>query len=353
METTTIAGASQTVRNASSLKRNDTMIFHTLHLVMEISFSFAAVLCSLFIIYLAVFRTKSKAVKVYSHMLIMNAAVDLSYSLCNLVAMPIFFIWDGFFILSAGNPLLKEYSWSANIVTSLQGFLIYVSVAILPIQFLYRLSVIQNKPYNSTKLASIFLIGCLYPFGHGVLCFFTFKEPTELYDSVFELDPVISSLDYIPPYRVGDCVNSKLMAVHMANCIVITVLSYLVIVVVYARTKVEFVRMEDKMSDQTKKVQKQMERVIFIQAVFPVFVNFIPSTALPIASLLNINYTFTGEFVAIMHTTPLFNSFSVVLCVPSYRRIFFGFFYRNTNTVRDSSNNPHTTHTDSEALEFA
>ncbi|CAD5220957.1 unnamed protein product [Bursaphelenchus okinawaensis] len=344
-----------TTRHNIYSRANDTLIFHTIHLTCEVGFSTAAILCSLFIIYLAVYRTKNKAVQVYSHMLIMNASVDLSYSICNLIAMPIFFIYDGYFILAAGNPILKSYPWSANIVTSCQGFLIYVSVVIIPIQFIYRYSVIRNKPYTSGELLKIFIIGGLYPFGHGILCFYTFTEPTPLFDKTFELDPVISSLDYIPPYRVGDCVNSKLMALHIANCMAMTIASYVIIMVVYRMTKTEFIKMESQMSDQTKRVQKQMEQVIFIQAIFPILVLFIPGTVLPIAALWKINYRFTGEFVAIMHTTPVFNSFSVILCVPSYRRIFTGMFYKNRNMVSSSKQGDKKTHTthDSDLFEFA
>ncbi|CAD5228073.1 unnamed protein product [Bursaphelenchus xylophilus] len=325
--------------------------YHAFHLAAEATFSILAISCSLYIIFLAMYRTKNKAVKVYSQMLVMNACVDLGYSLCNLIGLPIFYIYDGLFFLSAGNPLLKDLPWSANIVTSFQGFLIYVSVVIIPIQFMYRYSVITNKPYTSPQLIRIFMIGITYPLFHGILCFYTFKEPSPEFDKIFIGDPVIGSLGYIPPYRVGDCANSKLMAVHMSNCMVMTVASYIVIMIVYQRTREAFIRMEPQMTEQTKKVQKQMERVIFIQAVFPIVVLFIPGTVLPIASLLKINVTMMGEFVAIMHTTPVFNSFSVVLCVPTYRRTFLSIFCRPKFVNPGSSNNKNThTNTDSDVV---
>ncbi|CAD5220961.1 unnamed protein product [Bursaphelenchus okinawaensis] len=167
-----------------------------------------------------------------------------------------------------------------------------------------------------------------------------------MYDEIFLQDPLISDLGYIPPYRVGDCVNSQLMAVHIANCMLITFVSYVIIIVVYSKTKVEFGRMESQMSEQTKRVQKEMEKVIFVQAVFPILVLFIPGTYLPIAALLRLNYRFTGEFVAIMHTTPVFNSFSVILCVPSYRRYLRELFFTSDSRV-DSYNGGKTTTTHS------
>ncbi|CAD5220963.1 unnamed protein product [Bursaphelenchus okinawaensis] len=286
-------------------------------------------------------------------MLIMNASVDISYGLCNLIAMPIFFIYDGIFILSTGNPLLKDVQWSAYLVVCFQGCLTYMSVIILPIQFIYRYSVIRNKPCTNVELFRMFLIGSIYPMCHGFFTFYTFVPPTPMYDEIFLHDPLISALGYIPPYRVGDCVNSKLMAFHISNCMSITIGSYIIILVVYSRTKVEFARMESQMSEQTKRVQKQMERVIFVQAVFPILVLFIPGTYIPIAALLRLNYRFTGEFIAIMHTTPVFNSFSVILCVPSYRRYLKNMFCTRKNTVGSSDRMKTTTTHSSDMFEFA
>ncbi|CAD5228075.1 unnamed protein product [Bursaphelenchus xylophilus] len=310
-----------------------------------------ALICSCFIIYLAIFRTRNKTVKVYAHMLIMNATVDIMYSMCNLVAMPMFFIWDSYFILAAANPLLQNFQSSAYIVTSCQGFLIYVSVVLIPMQFLYRYSVISQKPFNSTQLAKVFLLANVYPFMHGVLCFFTFNPPNEHFDAVYRLDPAVRDLPRLPPYMVGDCTGaSTLMKLHMANCIVMTALSYVFIVVIYRKTKVMFARMESKMSANTKKTQKQMERVIFIQALFPIIVLFIPGTILPVFALMKINYEWTGEIIAIMHTTPVFNSLSVLLLVPSYRQIVLGIFCRSSPPVGSIStltgnSRQHNTHT--------
>ncbi|CAD5220959.1 unnamed protein product [Bursaphelenchus okinawaensis] len=289
-------------------------------------------------------------------MLIMNASVELSYSICNLVSLPVFFIYDGFCIVAAANPMLKNYQWTAYIATSLQGFLIYVSIVIIPIQFIYRYSVICNKPYTSRGLLKIFIIGGLYPFAHGILCFYTFTEPAPLYDKTLERNPILSTLDYIPPYRVGDSVNSPLMALHFGNCLLMTIASYTVIMIVYRKTKTAFIKMEGQMSAQTKKVQKQMERVIFIQALFPILVLFVPGFGLPVATLWKFNYRFIGEFTVLMHTTPVFNSFSIILCVPSYRRIFTDMFCNNHNSISDSSyntKNDHTTRTDSDVFVVA
>ncbi|CAD5228079.1 unnamed protein product [Bursaphelenchus xylophilus] len=332
--------------------RPETAVYHTLHLFAELTFSGGAIICSLVVMYLAIFRTNNKAVKVYALMLIMNATVDLTYSVVNIVAMPIFFIYNGLFILAAGNPFLKDQQWAALIVSSLQGFLTYLSVVILPIQYIYRYSVIRNKPLTKSQLIVILFIAMLYPFFHGVICFFTFGPPAPEYDAVFELDPVVASLGYLPPYYVGDIKASFLMTLHMANCMIITVISYVVITVVYLKTKKEFIKMESQMSDQTKKVQRQMERVIFIQALFPIVVLFIPGTFLPIASLFKLTSSASGEFLALIHTTPLFNSISVIFCVPSYRRLVTGVFARRTGPTSHLSTDGKPTSTHSEIMEI-
>ncbi|CAD5220955.1 unnamed protein product [Bursaphelenchus okinawaensis] len=276
-------------------------------------------------------------------MLIMNASVDIMYSSCNLIAMPMFFIWDSQFILAAANPLLRDYQLAAYIVTASQGFLIYVSVVLIPLQFLYRYSVISQHPLDSTQLFKAFLLANVYPFLHGVLCFYTFQTPSDKINAIFKLDPAVQTLEHLPPYMVGDCSGADpLMKLHMANCIVMTIISYIFIVVIYRKTKLMFVKMESKMSANTKRTQKQMERVIFIQALFPVVVLFIPGTILPVAALLKINFEWTGEIIAIMHTTPLFNSLSVLILVPTYRNILLSWLFS-----RHSGSSSATVHTTS------
>ncbi|CAD5228085.1 unnamed protein product [Bursaphelenchus xylophilus] len=311
----------ESYQGARFTPRPETAIYHTLHLLADATLSGAAIICSLTVLYLAIFRTNNKAVKVYALMLIVNASVDLMYSVVNLIGLPFFFIYDRLFIVVAGNPLLKDQQWAAVIVTSLQGFLTYLSVTILPVQYIYRYSVIRNRPLTTFQLIMILLVAMLYPLAHGALCSLTFSPPTPEYDVVLKLDPVVTSLGYLPPYYVGDITSSFAMTLHMANCLIITAISYTLVTVVFLKTKKEFIKMESQMSSQTKKVQRQMERVIFIQALFPILVLFIPGTYLPVAAIFRLNSTLSGEFLALIHTTPLINSLCVILCVPSFRRM--------------------------------
>lgn len=63
--------------------------WHLLHVLVEGSIALSAIFCSMFIIYLALCRTANPAVRVYAHMLVMNASVDLCYSTANFVLMPV------------------------------------------------------------------------------------------------------------------------------------------------------------------------------------------------------------------------------------------------------------------------
>lgn len=64
-----------------------------------------------------------------------------------------------------------------------------------------------------------------------------------------------------------------------------------------------------------------------LQAMFPFVLLFIPGTILPIAAYFNWHNHYVGEYIGLfLHSTPVFNSFSVVLCIPSYRRIVRGWF---------------------------
>ncbi|CAD5220582.1 unnamed protein product [Bursaphelenchus okinawaensis] len=95
-----------------------------------------------------------------------------------------------------------------------------------------------------------------------------------------------------------------------------------IVCVLHSKTKKAFSEMENKVSRQTKAAQQQVQRIVFIQALFPMLVLIVPMAVLPIVAMFKINNSLFGKFESLTKTSPLFNSITVILCIPSYRRIF-------------------------------
>lgn len=76
---------------------------------------------------------------------------------------------------------------------------------------------------------------------------------------------MVAHLNPLPMYGIGDTLTSSLMVLHFFNCVFITVGSYLVITLVYFLTKRRMSEFESQLTEQTKRVQRQVERIIFIQ----------------------------------------------------------------------------------------
>lgn len=63
--------------------------FQLVPLFFEIGIALTALVFSISILYLALFKIKSSAVKVYNHMVIMSTSVDVLFSSANLLFLPV------------------------------------------------------------------------------------------------------------------------------------------------------------------------------------------------------------------------------------------------------------------------
>lgn len=74
------------------------------------------------------------------------------------------------------------------------------------------------------------------------------------------------------------------------------------------------------------------------QALFPVLVLFIPCMIFPIAVFYKADLTWLGETIALcVHSTPLFNSLTVMICVPAYHNCLKSVFIQYDTSVTNSS----------------
>ncbi|CAD5222367.1 unnamed protein product [Bursaphelenchus xylophilus] len=109
-----------------------------------------------FAIILVLRRTPSQHVRVYSRMLIASCILDIIYTITNIVSMItlIFAERKVFFIIR--NQYLWPYhlAWTCALLAHL--YCIFVSIILIPIQFMYRYKVVTSTTTSYTVLALLY-----------------------------------------------------------------------------------------------------------------------------------------------------------------------------------------------------
>ncbi|CAD5222315.1 unnamed protein product [Bursaphelenchus xylophilus] len=171
------------------------------HLVFELGNCFFGAVLPLYVIFLVITRTKDQGVKVYRKMLITNAAIDLFYTLSTLMSFPTIVFSSTRLIPVMTNPLMpREASWFFFMI---QTFFIYLSVMILPIQFIYRYRVASSKAHTISTIVVPLAFAAVYNAAHTLLLLYTFQSPNEEYDRILSDMGVESGGKYV----VGDVVS--------------------------------------------------------------------------------------------------------------------------------------------------
>ncbi|CAD5222319.1 unnamed protein product [Bursaphelenchus xylophilus] len=252
-------------------------------------------------------------------MLILNATVDLLYVIDTALSIPNVVFSSGVIFILWENPIVHRRSFDVYTCLMVQTFFIYLSVLILPIQFIYRYSVISSNGYTFSTVLKV-LAGCFaYLTIHCSFLSYTYQSPAPVYDAILRGQGVAEE-DLI--YVAGDKDANWWLIPHFGSCMLMTVASYTTIIVVYIKTQKVLQQFEAHMTVSTRRAQRQMTRIILLQAFYPVVLLCFPSFFMAFGPLINVKSDYLGIVCEIsVHLIPILNSIAVVSCIPSYRRV--------------------------------
>ncbi|CAD5222316.1 unnamed protein product [Bursaphelenchus xylophilus] len=292
------------------------------HIAFELFNCGSGVLLTLYVMFLAIAKTRDQGVKVFSKMLATKALIDFLYSMVSILSLPSISFSTTRLITVMTNPFLpRALLWPFFMA---QVFFIYLSVMILPIQFVYRYRVASSQPHSFNTVLTPLLYIVIFLGIHSAILPYTFQGPSKEYDILLK-DLNVDSNGR--KYTVGDVVRNSWIIPHFVNCIAMVTASYVTMYVYYMKTKRCLTRFEDHLSETTKIAQKQMKRVLVLQALYPIFLICLPCLIMPIAPLINYNSIALGRFcMSALHMTPALSSLSVIFCVPSYRKFTLSLF---------------------------
>ncbi|CAD5222318.1 unnamed protein product [Bursaphelenchus xylophilus] len=256
-------------------------------------------------------------------MLILNAFIDLLYVISTTISVPnVVFASDILFILWE-NPFVTRRPFDVFACMMIQTYFIYFSVLILPIQFIYRYSVVSSNGCKFSTILKILACCITYLLVHCSFLSYTYQAPNAGYDKMLR-EKGIPEEDLV--YVAGDKHANWWLLPHFGSCMLMVIVSYTAIIIVYIKTQKVLRRFEIHMTASTRQAQRQMTRIILLQAFYPIILLCFPSFFFAFAPIINFKSDYLGIVCVIsIHLTPILNSMAVVLCVPSYRRTTWRF----------------------------
>ncbi|CAD5214733.1 unnamed protein product [Bursaphelenchus xylophilus] len=281
------------------------------------------VLCSAVII-LTSTVVRNKTMKMYKIMIMSTAAVDLIYSLNCLITLSTATAAKNLVFISVDNPYLPRGPNIVYVAVATQLLTMFLAVAVLPLQFIYRYGVLRSKPFTKVQMALMGLVCLFAAICHASSCPLVYHPRSDYYDEVLAGVWGIANKSDLPMYIVGDPTEISMM-LHFSEVFIITGGAYNVILYVLRLTKKIWNVDGMEYSESTKLIQKQMTKVLYLQAAYPLFVVLIPCFLFPAAAITGSEVKLLGELsFLLVHSTPALNALSVLILMPSYRNYFLG-----------------------------
>ena len=119
-----------------------------------------------------------------------------------------------------------------------------------------------------------------------------------------------------------------------ADAIIITSVSYVIIIVCYIKIMRHFKHHQHCLSDVSKRVQKDLNKVLLAQAIIPIFTAFLPMTLQIISVLTDFNLVFVTFVCGMLYSwIPFGNALTVLIFITAYREKFKQLFFRSKKHV--------------------
>ncbi|CAD5222475.1 unnamed protein product [Bursaphelenchus xylophilus] len=218
------------------------------------------------------------------------------------------------------NPLADIYPLYGLFAYCFQIFTIFLCVLFVPVQFIYRYRVVTSSDTSLKTVLLPLLLAASYMVVHCSFLPYTFQRTSPKYDKLL----IDNGFEQYAGrnYYVGDVEANIWLIPHLGSCNTTVLLSYVLIYFYYKITQRYLQRFDANVTKATLRAQKQMGRVMMLQALYPTVVFGLPCLIAATSPIIGVTSKWLGNVLVVaVHTLPTLNALSVITCVPSYREI--------------------------------
>ncbi|CAD5222479.1 unnamed protein product [Bursaphelenchus xylophilus] len=196
----------------------------------------------------------------------------------------------------------------------------FLCILFVPVQFIYRYRVVTSSDTSLKTVLLPLLLASSYMVVHCSILPYTFQRTSPKYDKLL----IDNGFEQYAGrnYYVGDVEANVWLIPHLGSCNTTVLLSYVLTYFYRKRTQRYLQRFGTDVTRSTLRAQKQMGRVMMLQALYPTVVFGLPCLILATSPIIGFSSKWLGNILIVsVHTLPTLNALSVIICVPSYRRI--------------------------------
>ncbi|CAD5228629.1 unnamed protein product [Bursaphelenchus xylophilus] len=280
-------------------------MFSAVHTV-DIALALISVLLCWFISMMTLFGVKMKTLQAYKMVFLINAFVDLMYSVNNIVVLMSMTYGVKVVFAIVSNPMIPGTPCSTRIAIGTQLFCMFLSLNVIPLQFMFRYGIIRGRPFSTLQICGVLFLIVLSAVYHGVFTAMAYLPRTEKYDAILHQVLETNQSLPLPSYLAGD-LGTTGMVMQLINVSINTCVIYGSIIYFVQKSKKSVTLKCDfaVISKSTVKLQRQMTTLLYAQA-----------------TLAGVQSKYLGDVLTILvHTPPAFNCISIIVCVPAYRRV--------------------------------
>ena len=271
------------------------------------------------LLYLIIFKT-STTLDVYKRIFLQNCLLDIFYNVINgFIHCQAEFKAGNFYVILNGPLNNLPMPWGGYCI-GLWVFSLFFCVTGLPIQFLFRyFLLIKEHLFTKREYFSLLFFSCL----SALICpicwvHISWVSSEDIYKKTMLLNQDPYYYSGVTVFLSAEVWNLNLQCVF-CYCYALVSLSY--IIIIFTSIKVyKYLHNLKRLSSETMDIQKQITKILIVQATAPIVVCLLPIILLVTGCFLYVDISGVGIIINfLLSWIPLVNSIITILAIRTYR----------------------------------
>ncbi|CAD5219481.1 unnamed protein product [Bursaphelenchus xylophilus] len=310
--------------------------WRTLHKLNEI---FATSTCAVLnIAVLTLIMTEHNlALRAYRKLIILNAITELLATALMSVCLPVLQFLDGYFIVISNGPFRTLPQDLHFILVASWALGVGMSFITVPLDFVYRYYVIcQQVSVKTSQILAWTLVAYLLAVWDAYWLTAGTADKIGLQDQLLNDEMWMENGTKVT--FIASSIANKSYIVFSVSGTVIMSSEYIIIIFTSKRVFSKLKEQRHLMSARTLEMQRGMNRMLYAQAILPVFTGFVPLSLMWTTTALRLNYPQIGFITStFLSWLPAVSPICTIYCIGIFKRRVIRLFRRKGNPQKEST----------------
>ncbi|CAD5233501.1 unnamed protein product [Bursaphelenchus xylophilus] len=287
------------------------------HAYYEITLAAISLSLNGFVVYMAM-TTRNRVMRSYCWVVLMSMFADIVYVSTNLTSMMVVEVKGGLMYFITLGPFSHYPNPAGKVMGALFLTGLYMVIATLGMQFVYRYYALCKTPLTLTQFSLIYLVVTVYCVSDAAIGGFIFDGEDVERTRMIQEHPMYTH--NTPTYMIVDP-RKPSHSVHLVFSQLIVVVVYVVVIYTSRKINEKLKKASETMSSSTRDAQRQLNRVMILQATYPAIIVGCPVLMATGFTQLHLDILWCGLYlVPSVSLIPIANSVTMILVIPAFRK---------------------------------